>query len=248
MLGAILTAVKVLSAMVAAKNTIEALREGNLTKALVSGVGTYFAFSGLGSATATQAAAAKGAAGVVDPKAAITGGLGEGAATTAGTAAGAGTELTTAVGEGFGAATPDTAMGGMLGEQAAAAEGGAFAEAALTQPPVTGGEGFLGAPKGEFLGGVGEPSSVSASMLESGADTAYEAQLQRSAGEGGFLSRAGEFIKDRPELMKVGGQMLSGYAKQKQAEELRREQLRIQKAERERRGRSAGSHAGSLRF
>lgn len=248
MIGAILTAVKVLSAVVAVKSTLEALKEGNIAGALVSGVGAYFAFSGLGAATTTQAAAAKGAAGIVDPKAAITGTIGEGAATTAGTAAGAGTELTTAVSEGLGAATPDTAMGGMLGEQAAAAEGGAFAEAAFARPPAESAPGFLGAQEGEFLGGLGEPDQVTTSMLEGGTSTAYEDQLQRSAGEGGLLSQIGGYAKENPELLKLGGSMLSGYAKQKQAEKLRREQLRIQEEARRRRGRSASAHAGALTF
>jgi hypothetical protein len=254
MIGAIVTAVKFISAFAAAVNTVKALKEGNLTKALISGVGAYFAFSGLGASTVGQAAAAEGASGVVDPTAAAKGTLGEGAATTAGTAAGAATDTTSVISEGMEAAA-DAGTAGAEGLLSAGGEAGAQQGLSAGTPtwgevgdvPVRTDGGFLGsaAPQGEFLGGLGEQGTAT---LTDGTSTAYEAQLKQASGEAGLLSQLGSYAKENPELVKLGGQMLSGYARQKQAEELRREQLKIEEENRRRRGASASVSAGAFRF
>lgn len=62
----------------------------------------------------------------------------------------------------------------------------------------------------------------------------------QQASEQGLLSKAMGFAKENPEVLKVGGQMLSGYSKQKQAEELRKKQMKLLEERRRREGAAAG--------
>lgn len=102
---------------------------------------------------------------------------------------------------------------------------------------------------GEFdaLGsaGLGEQATAYQQTInEAAAGVAPEAS-QAGAGAGGMLSDAYQFTKDNPELMKLGGGMLSGYMKQRQADKLRKEQLDIMKQRRKRMGQV--SRAGGLK-
>lgn len=248
----------VLGAASAAITVIKGLKEGNLFKAVLGGVGAYFAFSGLGAMTAVGQATSSGATGVVNAPAAVAGKATDLSAVTAAggmsadtamnaamsqglnASAGAGTELFTqglSAGAGTAGGVSDLVTGGLGnysfggGAEALGSMGGAAGSAfdAATQ---SGAAGLTQEGGGGLLSQFDKFSKpAEAGLMEKG---------------GGFLNKALGFVKDNPEVVKVGGQMISGWAQQKQKEE---EMERIMKErERERRSRGASVSTAGLRL
>ena len=265
----VMLAVSMVSTVMAGAQVIQGLKEGNLVKAALGGVSAYFAFSGLGASTALQQAAGKaGATGVSNPAAALTGTAEAGAGSVAGTTSGAGTGITNTMAEGL---KGTMELGGELGMEGATSLGGDSVFGSLsgelgsqgletaTQGMVDQATGLGGDLMG--LGDVGTSqfgARGGASVFgELGPSTAYKEALGQGIGElgqqgtqqateQGLLSKAMGFAKENPELLQTGGKMLSGWAQQKKAEELREEQARMIKQARNRRGRSVG--VGSTRM
>jgi len=165
---AVIPFLKIAGGVFAAKTAIEGIKEGNLGKAILGGVGAYFSFAGL-----NAAAGASGASGA------------SGTATTAGQAAGAPGIATGAApgavgGSFYGAAAPEIAAGTIAGSTPAAfgaqpgslmaatpinagvqagAAGGALSGAAMgatsaSMAPAAGSTGLLSAPS--KLGTLGQ--------------------------------------------------------------------------------------------
>lgn len=266
---AIVAAAKVASVAYGVYNVLEGIKNGNLMQAVVGGVSAYFGMQGLGAATGTQtAASAGGSVGVANPGAALNGALGEGAATVGGTVGGAieGGAMG-AMTQGFGANLAEAAGTNLLTDGAtnlateglqfgAQSAGGALSGAA---PSMFGGIGVDAASQSAFNLSSGAadmmPNLVSSGSSDIVTDTLANASTDVGAGagagagnSGGFLDRAKElgtdamgFAKENPELLKVGGQMLSGYAKGKQEEEMLERMMKEREAERSRRGAAAGN-------
>ena len=79
--GLVLGAIKIVGGLMAAKTAVEGIKEGNLLKAVVGGVGAYFSFTGL------AAGMGEAGAGTAVVKDAVTGGATAGASGAAGTTA-----------------------------------------------------------------------------------------------------------------------------------------------------------------
>lgn len=264
MFAAILPVLKIAGAALAAVSIVKGLKEGNLLKAVAGGVGAYFAFSGLGASTAIGKImeGGAGAVGSVAPEAAISGAADLSAVTAAGKM-GADTAMSEAMTQGFGAqAGTEMATEGLT--SAAAAEGltgkaaeygfGAAAEGAGAGADTALGASDLAADQGLDL--ATQEAATVAPTEEGGLLSQFEKFQTPSAtaapveegGLKGFLSQAAGFAKENPELLKMGGQMISGWAKeqarQKEIDRLMREQARA----RNRRGASVGTESVSLNF
>lgn len=245
---AVALAFKVAAGAFAAYNVVKGLKEGNLMQAVLGGVSAYFAFSGLGAATATQAAAGAGAPGVANQAAAINNTLGGGAATTVGTIEGAGTSLTGAFEGSLGAAGANTgAFGELLGE-GAGLQAGNLAASGTGQAAGAAAGTALESAGGGWLSQAGQSAfdNISADnvLFNQGAGGA----AGPAGGDSGFLSGISDWAEANPELasegVKTAGNMLSGWAQGQQQEELYRRQL--EEAEKARRRRGAATNPGSL--
>jgi len=249
MAAAIPVAIKVVGVALAAKSIIEGLKEGNLLKAALGGVGAYFAFSGLGSMTGVAKAAQEGATGVLNAPAVAAGQeAGMSAVTTAGgmTAENA---MTSAMNSGIGGEAGTE----LLTEGLAAGGGTAAAEAAGSAADYAfgaGGDAFGKAAGASLNAGADTAVSLTdPAVSEGGAGllSEYGQQVPPPGGEGfmdramGFGKDALGFAKENPELLKVGGNMLSGWSQQRQREQEIERLMAERKRERRARGRSVGT-------
>lgn len=207
---------KLVGGVMAAKTAIDGLREGNLGKAILGGVGAYFSFAGAAAGaagTATSQAAQQGAAAVVQPGAA--GGVGGAVGSQAGA------EISAAMGTS--AANTPTAFGaqtGLLG-QAAAGPMSMATEPVLSPAMEAMSSGSLG---GLLSGSTAGPMSAAATPILSPAMEAIgQGTLSGAAGNipspppGGWsLGAVKQWAEANPELaanlMQVGGQAIAGYA------------------------------------
>lgn len=235
---------KVVGGVLAAKTAIDGLKEGNLGKAVLGGVGAYFSFAGLGatagaSGTATTAGQAAGAPGVATGATpGAVGGSFYGAAApeiAANTVAGATPAAFGAQTGSLAAATPINA-GVQAGAAGGALSGAAMGATSASVAPTAGSTGLLSAPSElGTLGqtGAGTPGggmlSTDAALTNAGATPVEE--TVKSFQQGGFdlgsLSDVKAWAEANPDLaaatMQVGGQMLAGYATGEQrARELQR--------------------------
>lgn len=248
-------ALKVAAGAFAAYNVVKGLKEGNLMQAVLGGVSAYFAFSGLGAMTATQAAAGQGAGGVVNQAAAINNTVGQGAASTAGTAAGAGTGVSSAMTEGFGAATSDlanSAFGQVSGTAADLAGAGADFGTTIANNSAGAAAGLDLVPMDAFQNGA-------ALAMQSGGGDILAGNLVEAGSSGGFLDQALGGVDDiwnwaeaNPDLasgiMQTGGGMLSGWAQARQQEEMYERQLKEEAARRRRMGAAVPASAINLKL
>jgi hypothetical protein len=240
----IVLAFKVASGAFAAYNVVKGLKEGNLVQAVLGGVSAYFAFSSLGSSTATQAATKAGATGVSNQAGALTNTLDQGALSISNTAGGAGTGVMDAMSKGlttYGSAPVDL-----------------MTEGAVTSPLVNFGTDAASSAldvgqAGGWLSGTTDAASQAlrwgdtASWLDPSTLGSTGVIPTDGGGGEGILSRIGGWAKDNQELastgLKMGGEMLTGYAQGKAQEELLERRLREEAAARDRRGAVGGSGA-----
>lgn len=180
---AVLIAVKVVGTVMAAKTMIEGLKEGNLLKAVLGGVGAYLGMSSLATPAAAVTAAEAGAA---------TGtALEKGAA--AGTAAEAGTAGSASAGTALGTAAPSAATTTVQGFGGSGLIGKAVGAASDLYDTALG------------LDSVGAPFLDNSLFLPSAAEAAAPLSWgeQVLADAKGLLGKAFDFAKDNQTL--VGG-------------------------------------------
>lgn len=245
-IGPILSAV---GTVLAAKTAIEGLKEGNLFKAVLGGVGAYVGMTGLAGGAASSIE--KGAAGAIS-KGSMTGNLLNPEIATAGNAV----------------ANPDimsTALNSVdsLGSDAANIFNGsnAISSSALDLVGSDAGANALQSVGANSLGSsIGAGADSLASVVGSNAaapgmsvfGTPLPEQAtglsQITGGIGDFLGKANNFIKENGALTKVGGQILSGYSQGKQQEELLRQAIQQRDAERARRGGAVDIGLSGYRF
>ena len=234
---------KIVGGVLAAKTAIDGLKEGNLGKAILGGVGAYYSFAGLSAAagasgTATTAGQAAGAPGVATGAApGAVGGSFYGAAApeiAANTVAGATPAAFGAQTGSLMAATPINA-GVQAGAAGGALSGAAMGATSAMAAPAAAGSGLLSGPA--ELGTLGQTGAGTAgggmlstdaalSAAGSPADVALES-VQQGRFNLGSLSDIKTWAEANPDLaaatMQVGGQVLAGYATGEQrARELQR--------------------------
>lgn len=254
MIGAIIgTVVKVVGAALAAKAVIDGIKNGNLLQAVVGGVGAYFAFSGLGAMTKTLQASLSGAgaAGGVNSAAALAQGATDLSAVATAGAADAGTNMMSAMTQGAGA----QAGSNLLTEGLSSAAGSTVDKTGLLFSGA--GEAAGGAAADLALGGASDLATQGATDVASSGMfdlAAGEAPIQEGlqvadpAAKKGLLSQALEFGKENPELMKMGGQALSGWAKAQQREKEIKRIMAERARERASRGASVDPSAVTMQF
>lgn len=228
---AVALALKVVGTALAVKSVVTGLKEGNILKAALGGVGAYMGLSSLGAFSQLGNAVADATS------AEMVGEIGGDLAIDNAS------QLSSSLGTvGADAAVQDIAInaaqGAGLGTQAA---GSIFnvGDAAAASFGASGATDLLGT--GLINGATGATEGLSA------AEKAALAGAPARAG-GGFMDGAfdsvgdlGQFVKDNKELVQVGGQALAGYANAKARDDEVRRQLKLDEQRRARIGYTGAS-------
>lgn len=222
----LITVAKVAGTALALKSVVEGLKEGNLLKAALGGVGAYFGLSGLGAfGTGTQAASLGTGVGDVSGLSGLAGDAARAAITP---------EFASQVGSSLGTTASQAANQGILtnaGNTLGYAGGGLSSAGAnlveATTPTFTSQATNAGILSGQAATNVATPALASTAPAV--------APPAAAAGAGGT---ALDFLNRNPTAAIVGGQALSGYAQGAQAQETAEQEAeRREKEEAERRAR-----------